>query len=357
MLACMRMEIAIRPIYPPIATEVLIGKDLLQKEELLPLCKKFGTKIGILADAKVAELYAKQMAEELNGKVFVLPSGEEAKTMKTCEKIVDELLQNGFGKTSVLIALGGGATTDAAGFIASIYLRGVALILIPTTLLAMVDAAFGGKTAIDTSFGKNLLGTLYHPKAVVIDLKILEFLPQKQWQNGLAEIRKIGLVYRPEIWTQDQGDALVIEAIKAKISVIEQDPNDTGIRRILNFGHTIGHGLEKLSGYQLPHGQAVAIGSVAASHLSMQLGYLATSDFEKIVKAYGSFSLHLPENYSRNKLLDTMAHDKKAIDQAIHFVLIDRIGHAVEFGGTYCRPVNRQELEPTLEWMEQWLCK
>lgn len=351
------MQITIRPQIPSPTTELHIGPNLLQQDLLQTLCQKAGTKIAIIADAFIAQLYGIDLAKRLNAKLFTIPSGEEAKTRKTCEKIEDELLQAGFGKTSVLIALGGGATTDAVGFIASIYLRGVSLILIPTTLLAMVDAAIGGKTAIDTPFGKNLLGTTYHPKAVLIDLQLLEKLPEKEWKNGLAEVWKLALIYDKKIWKQREEKEIFIEAIKAKVAIIEQDPMDKGVRRILNFGHTIGHALEKIADYKISHGEGVAIGSAAAAHLSMRLGYLSSKEFDEIQAAYSFFSLRLPKNYTQERLFEAMAHDKKAIDQGVRFVLIDRIGHAMEFEGQYCRSISKQELLPTLEWMEIWLCK
>jgi 3-dehydroquinate synthetase len=191
----------------------------------------------------------------------------------------------------------------------------------------------------------------------VIDLNLLDNLPQEQWNNGAAEIWKLGLVCKPEIFGRKLDIEQISEAIKTKASIVEKDPTDSGIRRILNFGHTIGHGIEKLSNYQFPHGLCVAIGSVAASHLSMQLGFLSAVTFEKIVDAYKEFPLSLPENYNRKDLFTAMAHDKKTIDQKIRFVLIDRIGHAIEFDGSYCKAVEEKDLKPTLQWMETWLCK
>lgn len=339
----------IQPVIPSPVTELHIGHGLLQSD-LLSLCKKFGSKIAVVVDASIKDLFGAPLAQKLNAKLFTVPSGEEAKTLASCNKLIDQLFEEGFGKTSLLIAIGGGATTDAVGFVASIYMRGISLLLIPTTLLGMVDAAIGGKTALDTSFGKNLLGTTYHPKAVLIDLDILKTLPPKEVQNGMAEVIKMGLIFDPAILGATKEKQIEL-AIHAKIATIEKDPTEKGLRRILNFGHTIGHALEKISDYRLRHGEAVAIGSLAAAHLSMQLGFLPEQEFKKIEKLYPPFSL--PSNYTRDKLFETMRHDKKAIDGAIRFVLIDRIGHALEFDGAYCRAVTKEELLPTLDWLEK----
>lgn len=258
--------------------------------------------------------------------------------------MIDKLFKLGADRNTTLIALGGGATTDLVGFVASIYMRGLALILVPTTLLAIVDASIGGKTAIDTPFGKNLIGTFYEPKAIFVDLDTLKTLPEKERFNGLAEITKMALIYDPSI----MGD--IEKAIEAKMKIVAQDPLDQGLRRILNFGHTIGHALEAVSDYEMAHGEAVVLGCLAESHLSMRLGYLSEGDFDQIQALYPP--LKLPQGYTRTKFLQALSHDKKKASGAIRFVLIDRIGHALPFDGAYCRAVSLSELEPTLDWME-----
>lgn len=263
---------------------------------------------------------------------------------------MDALFRAGVGKDGTLIALGGGATTDLVGFIASIYMRGLSLILIPTTLLAIVDASIGGKTAVDTPFGKNLLGTIYPPKAVFADLDTLKTLPEKERFNGLAEILKMGLIYDRMIWEEREP---ILQAIQAKISIVEQDPTDKGVRRILNFGHTIGHALEAVADYTIPHGMAVALGCVVESHLSMRLNYLSPLDFASIQARYHSFFLRLPKEYNRSRFLEALSRDKKNVAGKIRFVLIDQIGHAIPFDGDYCRAVSLEELEDTLNWMEK----
>lgn len=341
-------KIIFHPFSPPISTELHFGAGVLST-------LKLDGKIFIVADQGVKELYATGLAKRIGAELLTIPSGERAKSQETATHLMEQLFQLGADRESTLIGLGGGAATDLIGFVASIYMRGLPLILIPTTLLGAVDAVIGGKTAIDTSFGKNLIGTLYHPKAILIDLDLFQTLPEKERLNGMAEILKMGLIYNRSIWAKELSQELILKAIRAKISIIEQDAKEHSLRRILNFGHTIGHALETVSGYAMAHGEAVALGSLVESHLSRHLGYLSDSDFDEIKRVLSCFPLKLPKNYSRSKLFEAMKHDKKRGGGAPRFVLIDRIGHAIPFDGAYCRPVSPIELEPTLDWMEsQW---
>ncbi len=338
------------------STELYIGRNLLTADRLLEFCGKMRT--VLIADEEIKDLYAVDLAKKIDAKLLTIPSGEKAKALETAMVVIDELFKMGCARDTALIALGGGVTTDLVGFIASIYMRGIPLIFIPTTLLAIVDAAIGGKTGVDTSYGKNLIGTMYYPKAIFADLDLLQTLPEKEWFNGLAEILKMGLIRDPAIWEMAQKNRkdpdLILKAIQGKIEIVEQDPTEQGMRRILNFGHTIGHALETVSHYEMSHGEAVAIGSVIEAHLSMRLGYLSEKDFEPIQAMYTHWSLKLPKDYTRAKLLQAMSRDKKKARGEIRFVLIDKIGHAMPFEGDYCRTVMQSELEPTLDWMENW---
>jgi len=349
------MLILQHPSLPSCSTELHIGENLLAEKLLVDLCQK--QRVVIIADAAVKDLYGTDLAKRLNAELLTIPSGEKAKSKNTQENLENELFKRGCDRDTILIALGGGVTTDLVGFVASIYLRGVSLILIPTTLLAMVDAAIGGKTAINTDFGKNLIGTNYLPKAIIADLKTLATLPEKEWLNGVAEILKMGLVFDASIWElakkNSKSQELILKAIQAKMDVVEQDPTEQGLRRILNFGHTIGHALEKIAHYEMSHGEAVAIGCLAESHLSMHLGYLPEKEFEQIQSSYNLFSLKLPKNYTRQNLFMAMSHDKKKAQGHIRFVLIDQIGHALSFDGHYCCAITEKQLEATLDWMEK----
>ncbi len=341
-------------IFP--STELFLGNQLLKTDKLLELCGN--QKVVLVADAAIKDLYAVALAKKLRANLLTIPSGEKTKNWDTAQTLIDQLFQVGCGRDTLLIALGGGVTTDLVGFVASIYMRSLPFISIPTTLLAMVDAAIGGKTAINTPYGKNLIGTMYPPQAIFVDFDVLQTLPAKEWLNGLAEILKMGLIRDGSLWEMAQkngeSSAMILQAILGKMQVIEQDPMEQGLRRILNFGHTIGHALEAVSLYKMPHGQAVALGCLVEAHLSLQLNYLAKEDFDSILAMYKKFALTLPKTYTRSHLLQAMAHDKKRAFGQIRFVLIDQIGHAIPFDGAYCRSVSPNELESTLDWMEQW---
>ena len=331
------------------ATNLYFGSDLL---DCLPrICAPLRPVVAV--DEAIRELYGAKIGKLVNAPVIGLPSGEKAKTRETVAYLVDALSELDCGRDTVLIGLGGGAATDLVGFVASIYMRGIPLVLVPTTLLAIVDAAIGGKSAIDTPYGKNIMGTFYPPKAIVSDLRMLDSLPEKEWLNGLAEIWKMGLIRDGSIFEGGEREVgTILKAIEGKIGIVEQDPTEQSIRRILNFGHTIGHGLEKGAEYQIAHGEAVALGSLVEAHLSAQLGYLAGSEFERIKAIYRRFPLKLPRGYRREKLIEAMGQDKKRAEGKIRFVLIDQIGRTIPFDGAYCRAVSEKEFAPSLDWME-----
>jgi 3-dehydroquinate synthase len=326
------------------STKFYLGRNFLKKSLLEPFGK---LRRVLIADENIKDLYAVDLSIEMEAELITIPSGERAKSRAAEKKLMEELFKRGCGRDTLLMALGGGATTDLVGFVASIYMRGVPLVFIPTTLLAIVDAAIGGKTAINAPYGKNLIGTYYHPKAIFADLDMLKTLPENELFNGLAEILKMGLIHDVSIWKKPD----ILKAIRGKLFIVGKDPRDQGIRRILNFGHTIGHALETGSRYEMSHGKAVALGCAAEAHLSLSLGYLPEKEFEQIVGVYRDFPLKLPKTYLRKALLEAMALDKKG---SLRFVLIDRIGHAIPFDKEYCRTVALKQLEPTLDWMENW---
>lgn len=344
-------KIVIHPHVPSQTTELFVGRHLLSKELLS------ATRFVIVVDQKLKDLYGAALALSLQADLINVPSGEKAKSKQVLDYLLEKLFQHKVGKDTVLVGLGGGALCDLVGFASSIYMRGISHVLIPTTLLAMVDAAIGGKTGIDMPFGKNLIGTIYPAKAIIADVETLSTLPDTEWINGLAEIIKMGLIYDADICENIKADtidpALILKAMQAKIAVVQQDPLDNSLRRMLNFGHTIGHGLEAVADYQIPHGQAVAIGCLAESHLSWQLGYLSMHDFLKIQALFHRFSLQLPKGYTRQALLHALSFDKKRALGKLRFVLIDQIGRAMPFEGAYCRNVDQEELNPSLDWMEE----
>lgn len=346
--------------FPPIrfTTEWHFGRNLLNGGILKELCKKFGGRPLLIADAALKDTWGNKLAAELECKVFYIHGGEQAKSAKTKERVENFLFKEKCGRDTILIALGGGTITDSVGYIASTFLRGVQLILVPTTLLAIVDASIGGKNGINTKYGKNLIGTLYPPQAVVADLDTLNTLPEHEIRYGMAEIIKIGLAVNPSIlkYLNDPKnfDLLVKCAAEEKISIVEKDPHTHGKRNLLNFGHTVAHALERVSKYSLAHGTAVAIGCMTESHLSMQLGYLIRESFEQILSLENHLGrLMLPTPYSRSAVLKAMLTDKKSNGCDSYFVCIDGIGHPVEFDGRFCRAVSVKEVTSSLVWMEK----
>lgn len=341
--------------------KILAGHGLY--DDIVKISRLLDCRIAIIADEAIAHTYGKVLQNGLNAELFPFVGGEASKTRETKERFEDDLLTAKFGRDTLLIGLGGGVVTDFTAFIASTYMRGIPLILIPTTLLAMVDAAIGGKTGVDTPLGKNLIGTFYHPKHIFIDLSYLASLPEKEWMCGLSEIIKYGLTASSSIWellTQHPADwkqslfALILASIRLKMQVVASDPMElTGLRRILNFGHTIAHALEVLSNFEMSHGQAVAIGCIAESRLSYQLGYLSEGDLKKISNLFKQFpfTLRLPRGFETKAMLEAMQRDKKAKGQSARFVLIDQISKVLPFHGDYCRAVPEPELETLIDWM------
>jgi 3-dehydroquinate synthase len=340
-----------------VEVEIAMGEGILKSR----LSRSKTHRTAIIADAAVASTYGKLVIELTGGELFPYVGGEEAKTRQSKQKFEDELLRSKFGRDTLLIGLGGGVVTDFTAFLASTYMRGVSLMLIPTTLLGMVDAAIGGKCGVDTPFGKNLIGAIYHPSHIFIDPSLLSSLPEVEWTHGLAEILKYGLIADLSIWElleenprdwKNSLSSLILASIRVKKNVVEQDPLETiGLRRILNFGHTIAHALETLSQYKMPHGEAVAIGCLAESVLSHRLGHLSKNDLARIKTLFRKFpfSFKLPPEFSVKPMLEAMQIDKKAKGGKPRFVLIDRIGHAVPFDGKYCRTVPGEELETLVQ--------
>jgi len=340
--------------HQPEQVKIVIGEKALDS---LPEARAlFSGRVAIVADQAIASTHGKKIQEMAQGELFPFAGGEAAKTRETKQKFEDALLQKGFGRDTLLIGVGGGVVTDFTAFLASTYMRGVPLILIPTTLLGMVDAAIGGKSAVDTPFGKNLIGTVYQPTHIFIAPPLLATLPEPEWTCGLSEILKYGLIADPAIWELLEKDPahwkkalvpLILSSVQAKKRVVEQDPFEKGLRRILNFGHTIAHALETVSGFKMPHGEAVAIGCVAESVLSHRLGFLKQHDLARIKALFRKFpfSFKLPK---LDRLKEAMRIDKKAKGGEPRFVLIDRIGHPLPFDGEYCRTVPETEIAEAL---------
>jgi len=267
----------------------------------------------------------------------VVRRGEVAKDLGTVAGLWDEFAAVGVTRTDVVVAVGGGATTDVAGFAAATWLRGVRVVHVPTTLLGMVDAAVGGKTGINTAAGKNLVGAFHPPAAVLVDLGVLDELPPDEWVNGMAEVVKAGFIADPAILDLVEADPeaaarpdtphrreLVERAIRVKADVVSADLREAGPREMLNYGHTLGHAIERVEDFRIPHGRAVSIGLTFAAALGRQSGRLdpATADRHRaVLEAVG-----LPTTYRQHawgSLHDAMRMDKKARGDRLRFVVLD----------------------------------
>jgi len=333
--------------------DIHIGRGILDRTALILAKGNWAGRWFVVTDETVAGFHGERVLAALTGaglraERLTIPPGEGAKTVATCLELAAQLLERGADRASGLIALGGGVVGDVAGFLASIYMRGIPCVQVPTTLLAQVDSSIGGKTGVDTGEGKNLLGTFHQPKAVFIDLTFLETLPAREFTSGLAEIVKYGIIEDPDLLAalEDNAAALqgrdpailervVSSSCRIKKGIVEIDETEKGLRRILNFGHTVGHAVEAESGYAISHGEAVAMGMAAAAAISERLRYLGAEDRDRIVRAIERLGLprRIPRGLDAGRLLARMEKDKKKENGRIHFVLLKKPGMPFVNGG------------------------
>jgi 3-dehydroquinate synthase len=269
-----------------------------------------------------------------------MPDGEPAKRLATLEKLAEKLVKQGADRGATLIALGGGVVGDVTGFLASIYMRGIDVIQIPTTVLAQVDAAIGGKTGVNLVSGKNLLGTFHQPRAVLVDPTVLETLPSREYRAGLYESLKCGIIGGPGLFKLFEErrreildrDPIVIEkviadSVRLKASVVSADERESGLRQVLNFGHTIGHALEAETRYtQLLHGEAVAWGMIAATHIALSTGKLDSVTAGRISNSVLGFGRLPRVRFQTTSVMKRLRSDKKTRHGVVHFVLPREIG-------------------------------
>ena len=291
-----------------------------------------GKKVCIVSDSNVAPLYLNNYAKKLTeSQVFsyVIPAGESSKSAENFVKIHSFLAENEFTRGDILLALGGGVVGDLTGFVASTYMRGIAYYQIPTTLLAMIDSSVGGKTAIDLPEGKNLVGSFYQPSGVYVDLSALHTLPKAEMENGMGELVKYAFLDK-EITVEDlQGgitDVLISKCLSVKIAIVEADEREGGKRMLLNLGHTVGHAIENLSGYTVPHGACVAKGLSFAIAVSKSVYGLPDEKVAEMQNLLQFSGIDLSCPYKKEEILALIRRDKKAKHDGVDFVLIKDIG-------------------------------
>ena len=328
--------------------EITLQRDFsLLAEKISDLGYTKEQKICIITDSNVADLYLEEVKSELEKRsdtviAHVFPAGEEHKNVATIDTIYDTLIEAHFDRKDLLIALGGGVTGDMCGFAAATYLRGIDFIQVPTTLLSQVDSSIGGKTGVDFKQYKNMVGAFYMPKLVYMNLQTLHSLTEEHFYAGMGEIIKHGLIkdaayyqwmkdHKDEILSKDIDilEEMIYKSCNIKRMVVENDPKEKGERALLNFGHTIGHAIEKLSDFQLIHGDCVAIGTVAASYLSAKRGLLSTENVKDICDTLKAF--HLPVKtaiWDVKDVLATTKLDKKMEAGKIKFILLKQPGEA-----------------------------
>lgn len=331
---------------------IYIGSELIENTAEILFTELYKNKVFIISDTNVSNIYLSKLERSLRNsdivyKSMIVDAGENTKSFKSVNHICNWLLDNNVERSSILIALGGGVIGDLTGFIASIILRGINFIQIPTTLLAQVDSSVGGKTGVNTSQGKNLIGSFYQPKAVISDSSTIKTLPRREILAGYSEICKYGLINNLDFWCwlEKNGHKVVHgeskalnEAVKisciSKAEIVKKDEKESGERALLNLGHTFAHALEKELNYssELLHGEAVSIGIILAFTLSNHIGYCPLSDVERVTDHFKKINLRMPSSINKNikidKLIDNMNKDKKVRNNKITFVLARGIGKA-----------------------------
>jgi 3-dehydroquinate synthase len=330
-----------------------IGRRLLDRVGAECAALQLGHRCAVISDRHVAPRFGKAALRALTRAGFepfliTVPAGETAKSLKSVQSCYDQLAAHRLERKSFIVALGGGVVGDLAGFVAATYLRGIAFVQVPTTLLAQVDSSVGGKVGVNLKAGKNLVGAFYQPRLVLCDLDTLRTLPEREFRAGLAEVIKYGIIFDAALFNRLERDLhrllkrnpetlahIVARCCEIKAEVVGQDETESGLRAILNFGHTIGHALEAISGYgKYLHGEAISIGQVAAAQLSAALLGLPKSDVERITAIFQRAGLptgvHL-QPAQMKRLFAAMQLDKKVSAGELKFVLAKRIGQ-VEFG-------------------------
>lgn len=336
--------------------EVLIGSGLLLETGRIVRQYFRSARCAVVTDTNVSSLFGEVVCASLREANFqpeliTVPPGESSKSLAQAGALCDQLSAAGLDRSSFLVSLGGGVIGDLTGFVASIYLRGIPYFSVPTTLLAQVDSCIGGKTGVNSGTGKNLIGAMHHPALVLADLETLGTLPPRIWHEGFAEVIKHGIIHDAELFelagqTSAPADlGLLIERnLLLKAAIVAADEREqTDIRALLNFGHTVGHAIEHAAGFgQILHGEALSLGLIAAAHVSVQRAGLSLGEADRIRAALAAHQLPtaLPADFPRGKIFAALARDKKFVNGKIRFVVAHEIGRA-----SVSDAVTREDLE------------
>lgn len=345
--------------------------DLLNAHSFSKALGHCSGKIALIMEETVAAIYSPSFIHCLKTRgykasLILFKGGEESKTRETKEKIEEALLSENIERNDLLIVMGGGVTTDLGGFVAATYLRGIRYLSIPTTLLGMVDASIGGKTGVNVRQGKNLIGAFYPPNMIFITTALLSTLPDREILCGSAEVLKYALISDKHFFgmLQDTSDQwkkrnphflkkVIARSIKIKEGIVKKDGIEKGIRRILNFGHTIGHAIETLEEFTVSHGQAVALGIIVEAFIAKTMGHIRVKEFDAIynlVREMG-FSLKVSNRVTPSNLQQVMARDKKSKNGVPRFVILNGIGTVYPYKGDYCTSIEDRLLNEALKWM------
>ena len=327
---------------------ITIGENILREVGISCSKLNLGPRCAIITDSKVANRYARPLDKALKlagfePTIITIPAGEKSKNLKMVQSCYDQLAKQRLDRKSMIVALGGGVVGDLAGFVAATYLRGIPFVQVPTTLLAQVDSSVGGKVGVNLKSGKNLVGAFYQPRFVSCDLQLLKTLPNREFKAGLAEVIKYGIICDPGLFDRLEANMerilaqdpdiltdVVAQCCQIKADIVAADETETGLRASLNFGHTIGHALEAISGYgKYLHGEAISIGQVAAAKLSSRLTGLGLDAVDRIEKLFRAAGLPTHVKFTKSqfaRLSDAMLLDKKVSGGEVKFVLAEQIG-------------------------------
>ncbi len=317
--------------------DVCIGRGILTNSGALISRVLAPCRALILTDDHVAPIYADALADSLRSanfvpEIFTIPHGEDSKSLITLSALLEHLASKHYTRTDALFALGGGVIGDLCGFCASVYLRGIPFIQIPTTLLAAVDSSVGGKTAVNLVAGKNLAGAFYQPRLVICDPDTLSTLPPEIFADGCAEVIKYGVINDTDLFGMLQNgvspasEQIIARCVRNKRDIVEKDEFDTGMRQLLNLGHTVAHAIEKLSNFEIPHGRAVAMGTVSIMRAAMAHGYCSETDLDALIGLTKKLGLPTECPYSAAELAAAACSDKKRSGDTLTLVIPYGIG-------------------------------